>query len=365
MQSIYFLIKSASSLCNLSCKYCFYDDVSNHRKAKSTGIMTDKTINHLLELISSSNEIKNVTFAFQGGEPTIAGLDFYIRFINYVKEYKLNYTKNISYAFQTNGFNINEEWCKFFKENNVLVGISLDGYKENHDYFRLTKNGKATYNQIMKNIALLEKYHVEYNILTVLSEQLAKHPTQLYHFYKKFNFKYIQLIPCLPPLNEEDDVFSLKPHTFSSFYKTFFSLWYDDYIHGYHMNITLFENIIPMLVGIPPQQCGMLGKCTLQFVLEGNGDIYPCDFYVLDKYLIGNINHITLDELLHNKVSIDFVNEKRRTCQECTHCPYINICHQNCKRLNIAYFNNEYCGYKDFLDFSINKMITIARRIKF
>ena len=172
MKSLSMLIKPASSNCNLRCTYCFYYDICNNREIKSFGMMKLNLLETIVKRAFNEAE-QNCTFAFQGGEPTLVGIDFYREFINFVKKYN---TRNINvfYSIQTNGTTINEDWAKFFKENNFLVGISLDGTKEIHDKYRLDANKKGSFNKIMSNIQILNKYKVEYNILTVVNKNTSR-----------------------------------------------------------------------------------------------------------------------------------------------------------------------------------------------
>lgn len=364
MKFLSFLIKPASSSCNLKCKYCFYSDVSNHREHESFGIMNEETMSNLITKALSYNEETLVTFAFQGGEPTLAGIDYFKKFTSLVDEHKKSYHQ-VSYAIQTNGVNLDEEWAKLFKKYNFLVGVSLDGYKENHDYYRLTHQNTGTFKTVLENIRLLEKHGVQYNILTVLTSVLARHPQKLYKFYKQNKFQFIQLIPCLPGLDKtaKEDNFALTPQLFASFYKSFYKLWEEDIKRGNIMSVSLFDNIIPMYQGIPPQQCGMLGFCSPQYVVESDGGIYPCDFYVLDEYLIGNINENTLGELAKSKILNGFLHEEKKVSPLCETCKFKNICNGNCKRMNGIYFDDQYCGYQDFLNDTYESMAKIARQL--
>lgn len=307
-----FLIKPASSMCNLKCKYCFYADVSNHREVKNHGVMNEKTMNALIhEAFLNLDEDGELTFAFQGGEPTVAGLAFYENFCQCVDQIK-KATQKVNYAIQSNSMLIDEKWCKLFQKYDFLVGVSLDGYKENHDAFRITQNNKATFKQVMKAIDLLRKYQVRFNVLTVLSRQLAKHPEKLYAFYKQEKIEYIQLIPCLAGLDEVKNPFALTPELFAGFYKSFYDLWLKDYQLGIYRSVNLFDNLIPMFADIPPYQCGALGFCSLQFVVESDGSIYPCDFYVLDEYKGGNINEKPLMEIAQSEKMQQFLKEEKK-----------------------------------------------------
>lgn len=356
------LIKPASSSCNLKCKYCFYNDVAAHRDIYNYGVMAKQTVANLVErTVGYFKEETQISFAFQGGEPTCAGLEYFKKFINKVNEYKKEY-HHIHYSIQTNATLLNEEWIQFFKENNFLVGVSLDGFKENNDYFRIGNNNEGTYTKIMAVIQLLRKYGVEYNILTVLTSDLSKYPKKLYEFYKENDFKYIQLIPCLSEFEKENE-YGLEPEEFSKFYIEFFDLWFEELKNNTYRSVALFDNIIPLFVGRPPMQCGYLGYCSMQFVIEADGSVYPCDFYVLDKYKIGNINEHTIVELVKSDITNSFIHEPRSFSKQCNTCSYVKICHGNCKRMIGTYYNDDFCGLREFLGAREKEIIAIANEL--
>ncbi len=361
MKQTSYLIKPASSLCNYACAYCFYDDVSDHRKVKSMGLMSHETQLALIQKTLTEN-VDHVTYAFQGGEPTLAGLDFFKSFVENVKQYKQP-KQTIVYALQTNGSLIDEAWCDFLKTNNFLVGLSLDGFKSNHDLMRLTQHNQVTFEKTMQTASLLRTHEIDFNLLTVLTNDLAKAPEKLYTFYKTNGFDYVQLIPCLAPLDQKEDVFALSPQNFASFYKVFYALWLEDYKKGQLMSVALFDNLIPMFRGIAPMQCGMLGFCSYQSVIESDGGGYPCDFYVLDELCLGNIAIDCLADLRSNRRLSNFIHEKKRMSPLCPTCRFKNICNGNCKRLNPAYFNDAYCAYQDFLEEASASMIEIAKTL--
>lgn len=361
MKRISFLIKPASALCNMRCRYCFYADVSEHREVKTHGIMNDETMRALIDRALGLGEDAEITFAFQGGEPTCADLDYFERFVAYVQDRRARQT--VHFALQTNGYLVDDAWAAFFAEHDFLVGVSLDGYRDLHDWLRPDAEGKGTYRRVMNAIRKLRDHGVAFNILTVLTAQLAKHPQKLYKFYQREHLDYVQLIPCLPGLDDAEDEFSLTPELFSTFYKTFFRLWAEEFQHGTYRSVTLFDNLIPMFAGVHPQQCGMLGSCSPQFVVESTGDVYPCDFYVLDQYLLGNVKTNSLEELAASPALKTFLTEPRRPCSACSDCPFEGICHRNCKRLNIAYYRSDWCGYRDFLEDAAPAMERIARAL--
>lgn len=354
-----YLIKPASSLCNLSCRYCFYHDVSEHRNQKSTGIMTAEVAHKLIENALNCESDASISFMFQGGEPTLAGIDYFIDFTAYVSVIKKEKQK-IRYIFQTNGILIDEQWCQFFYKHQFLIGISIDGYAKNHNYCRPNYQGCNTLNHILTSVSFLRKYKVEFNILTVLTSILAKHPQKLYDFYRMNQFYYIQLIPCLPGLEEKKNTFSLTPKEFAAFYKAFYSLWLEDYQKGNYLSVTLFDNLIPMFLDIPPTQCGYLGFCSPQCVVESDGSVYPCDFYVLDRYYSGNVIDTPFETIRTCETTKTFLSEQKPRCNLCTSCPFLRFCHGNCKRMACVYYEENYCGYREFLEFAAPSMQQIA-----
>ena len=198
------LIKPASSLCNLRCRYCFYCDVAENRKIPSYGVMSEETMNILIDkTLGFFREEVTITFAFQGGEPTVAGLDYFRRFIRRVNLKKKSYHQ-IQYALQTNATLLDDEWVRFLKQNRFLVGVSLDGYAAHHDAMRPDAKGQGTFARILENIEKLRQAKINFNILTVLTRQLAEHPKELFDFYLRQHLDYIQLIPCLPPLEDRE-----------------------------------------------------------------------------------------------------------------------------------------------------------------
>lgn len=362
MKELSFLIKPASSLCNMACRYCFYADVSEHRVCQSMGIMTQQVSHALIDQAFRYAEEK-IHFCFQGGEPLMAGLAFFEDFVAYVQKQKSH--QEVTYAIQTNGLAMDEKWVDFFRRHHFLVGVSLDGFLKNHNRFRPDRQGKGTFTTIMHHIKQLEKKGVEYNILTVLTHALAKSPDQLFDSYLANDFRYVQLIPCLPELDSrlKDDHQRLTPKDFAQFYCRFFDRWFEAYQKGNYISVTLFDNVIPMYLRVPPSQCGMLGRCQMQLVIEGNGNVYPCDFYVLDEYLCGNIAKDDLLDIIHSAAGKNFVEEKRTVFQGCKDCAFQKMCYGNCKRLAVCYYDDHYCGYQEFLRYSQKKMWQIAQNL--
>lgn len=367
MNNVSVLIKPSSSLCNIKCKYCFYIDEAQNRKIENNGIMTEKVMTAIIDKVLQ-NADKNILFSFQGGEPTTAGIEYFNSFIDYVNN-RNKKNININYSIQTNGILIDDKWCELFKKNNFLVGLSFDMIKDIHDKYRTDKIGNATYNKVLETKKLFDAFNIEYNILTVLTSELSKYPKDVYKKIKKLNIKYTQFIPCLSEINSCYNEYSIKPKEFSHFYKEIFSLWKEDFFNNIYYSIQFFDNIIPLLGGgYAPMSCGINGICTNQMIIESNGDVFPCDFYCLDNYKLGNIADEDFDNIFYNQKAEYFINEKDNIINNddyklCRSCRYFQICKLGCKRmLENMYIDNKdktFCGYKDFLDYSINDIIKI------
>lgn len=349
MKETSILIKPASSTCNAVCTYCFYDDVSDCRTVKSHGLIAQETWQKLVDDAYTSPEgYDKITFLFQGGEPLLAGYKFFSEFINYTQNHKG--AIDVHYAVQTNGTRLSDRICKLLKDNNFLVGISIDGFQENHDRFRML-HGKGSFESVMDGLALLRKYDIPYNVLTVLTKQLAKSPERLYQFYKEQQFEFVQIIPCMPSFSNTvyEDPFACTPESFDSFYRDFFELWMADFAKGDYMSEGLIDDAIRVLSGVQPIRCGMMGQCQSQCIVESNGSIYPCDFYVLDDYEAGNINKTKLNDILAHPVMESFKYDHQDYPKSCLSCPFVDICRGNCKRLRANFAGDDLCGYQNLL----------------
>lgn len=363
------LIKPASSLCNLRCRYCFYADESGSRSVESYGIMTEQTARSVIEKAFRQAMGRgnfpgggNVHFAFQGGEPTMAGLPFYEMFTQTAAKLKPDGVR-VSYSIQTNGIVLDRAWCELFRENGFLVGLSFDGYPQVHDYLRVGADGDGTSRKVLAAAALLRQSRVDFNILTVVTKQLAKHPTQVFEFYKKNDFGFVQLIPCLSPLDAPDarEPYTLPPRLYAAFLTALFRLWRDGLQNGRYISIRLFDNIVQMLRGESAEQCGLQGSCNLQFVIEADGGVYPCDFYALDEYRAGSINDSDFSQLAQTDVMRDFLRERPAGSPLCAECAVFSLCRGGCRRYRSFQFSEDgYCPVQDFLHQTVGDFRRIA-----
>jgi len=341
------MVKPASSACNLRCCYCFYADVAATRAVAGHGVMQAETAALLAQRLAEAVDFSGDAYvSFQGGEPTLAGLDWFRSFAAEMDRYP-GVTPH--WSLQTNATLLDKAWCAFFAERDVLVGVSLDGPRANMDTFRFDAAGEGAYARVMHGIELLHQAGVEFNILTVVTRQLAQRPKQLFQFYLQHDCADVQLIPCLPPLDGTDDGMSLRPRDYRSFYLGFFRAWQKAFQQEKLIRVNLFENVLGMLMGHPPYQCGMLGRCTVQYVIEANGDVYPCDFYCLDEYRLGNLADAPLHELSTSAGAKAFLSGQACRREPCATCPYARICNGGCRRQNVCYLTDDGCAYRDLL----------------
>ena len=367
MPPITVLIKPASSNCNLRCSYCFYHDEAKHRNTKSFGFMREETIEAIIEKFLSHAE-GSCTFGFQGGEPTLAGQDFFRQVVELQKKHNKNHLK-VYNALQTNGTLIDDAWASFFTAHDVLVGVSLDGHEGLHNLYRRDAQGDQTFSRVMKGIEALKRNKTELNILTVVTAQTAKHIREVYAFFMRQGLVYQQYIPCLEPIGESDGTrkYALTPMLYTKFLKDLFDVWYLDRVEGKFVYNRYFENLAAILLGRHAESCDMKGICSIQYAIEADGSVFPCDFYMLDEYCIGNINTDSMDEIDRNRNSIGFVQQSAILPEVCKKCRWLRICRGGCRRNRVITGAddsglNHFCeSYQEFFPYMLPRMQELLR----
>ncbi len=366
MHFLSFLIKPASGLCNLHCRYCFYEDETNNRSEKNRGIMKEVTMHLLIDrAFQEVSPNGRILFAFQGGEPTIAGLPFFRRFVDCVKSFQTPHV-SVSYAIQTNGTLLDEEWAVFFQENRFLVGISMDGDKALHNLYRKDPAGKDTWNQVVKSLRLLQKNHVDVNALCVVTGQAARHPEKIYREMKSLGLEHLQYIACLDPIGEPKGkrIWSLSPESYGSFLCRLFDCWYQDWEKGQYHSIRLFDDYIHILLGDGASTCSTCGRCGSYFLVEADGSVYPCDFFALDDWYMGDIKTCSLSDLASGETVRRFLAESAKKPLECAGCRYSSVCNGGCRNdwvMASSGVQNYYCAsFRMLLDYAMPRMQLIA-----
>lgn len=346
------MIKPASSLCNLRCKYCFYADVSNLRDVASYGMMDEATTERLLQSLERSLVPGDqLVLAFQGGEPTLAGLPYFEKLVAAIARWDSGI--RVRYALQTNAVLLDGPWCRFLKDHDFLVGVSFDLLRDCHDAARVDAAGNATGKTVERAIALLEEYQVAYNVLCTLTNAVARHPQQVWKRLLQLDLRHVQFTPCLDALQTPGaSAYALTPKRFASFYSQLFSYWYADYRAGKYRSIKLFDDVVCQLAFGAFGACGMGGSCQPQLVVEADGSAYPCDFYCLDQYRLGSLLDTDLHALLASPVMEAFLHRAHQAPALCQSCELLALCGGGCKRMQreIACTEGDtFCGYGSFL----------------
>lgn len=364
MKHLSIMIKPSSSLCNLNCAYCFYRDEAKHREVPDRGFMDEKTLDNIIKKAFSFAE-KSVSIVFQGGEPTLIGLDFYKKVVEKEREYN---QKNLTVfnSVQTNAYALDSAFAPFFHDNGFLVGVSLDGNKDINDFFRASASGGGSFSSVQANIRALEKSKVEFNILSVVTKQTACHAEQAYNFFKKSGYKYLQFIPCLDLIENKNEKppFALGDKEYGDFLIRLFDLWYADLIRGEAPSIRLFDNIILMLRGKEPEICSSKGVCSEQYVFEADGSVYPCDFYATDEYLLGNINRDSFEDFDSKRSETGFIARSQNKNGKCTECEFFPFCRNGCYRERTETNLNRFCeSYRRFYSHALPILSDISRKL--
>ncbi len=355
----------------------------DNRSTRTYGFMSRETLEIIvkkaIEKESLANANRECVFAFQGGEPLLAGKDFYRWLISYVQAYNDKRVR-VSYAIQTNGTLIDDEWAEFFTQHGFLVGLSLDGTKEIHDRHRLDATGNPTFTSVMKAAAILTAHKTQFNILTVVTPDVARHISKIYGFYKKNNLLYQQYIPCIAPLpgtsSDESSAADIPsghictPRQYGDFLCNLFDIWYRDYMEGLFVYERLFVNLINLIGGHPPESCGMLGVCSTQYLVEADGSVFPCDFYALDQMLIGDFTTDSFEDIEQKRKQLGFIETSRQTHADCPKCKWYRICYGGCRRYREPIMDgklgkNILCeAYRMLFDYALDRMLKISKGVK-
>jgi uncharacterized protein len=360
------LIKPVSADCNLRCSYCFYID--HLKKVEKKPRMSDKVLETMIESYMKTNQNNRYSFGWQGGEPTLCGLEFWERVINLQKKYAPK-GAIISNGLQTNGTLITDNLAKFFAEYKFLLGVSLDGPAYLHDYYRKTIGQTPTHNIVMRGIELLRTYNVEFNILILVNNVNVRKAREVYSYLTEEGFNYHQYIPCV----EYDEFgnpqpFSINGKEWSAFLCDIFNQWIKEDIN--QISIRLFDSILEYLVYGRYNVCHMGIDCCQYFVVEYDGNIYPCDFYVRDDLLIGNVLEDRWEDVLKSPIYQKFGQRKSNWHEKCKKCSYINLCHGDCQKFRIGIPQNSQIssflceGWKKFYTHALPHLKLIAEKIK-
>ena len=342
---LYIMTKPVGAICNLACDYCYYLEKSKLYQESPKHIMSDELLEKFIKEYIESQTMPQVLFTWHGGETLMRPLSFYQKAMELQRKYARGRT--IDNCIQTNGTLLNDEWCRFFHDNNWLVGVSIDGSQEFHDEYRKNKQGKPSFMKVMQGINLLNKHRVEWNALAVVNDFNADYPLDFYHFFKEIGCRYIQFTPIVERIFRHDDGrhlaaveegdnekladFSVTPEQWGNFLCTIFDEWVKNDVGEYF--IQLFDATLANWVGEQPGVCSLAKTCGHAGVMEFNGDVYSCDHFVFPQYKLGNIYSKTLVEMMYSDKQQQFGRNKFDSLpSQCKECQYLFACNGECPK---------------------------------
>ena len=343
------MVKPAGSACNMDCSYCYYLDKAVQDGGKEA-VMSDALLEEYIRQYLEANKVDTVTFCWHGGEPLLLGLVFYRKAMEFQKKHAGG--KKVVNTIQTNGTLVDAEWCKFFKENDFLVGISLDGPKDVHDAFRLDKQGRPTWDRVMESVRMFKEYGVEFNTLSVVTSLCEGRGKEIYRFFKSIGSHYMQFLPAVehvvdrpefhrpvivPPEAEGARLapWSVSAEGYGQFLCDIFDIWRKGDIGTYY--VQMFDATLAQYCHVQPGVCSMCETCGDSLVVEHNGDVYNCDHFVYPSYLLGNIGEKHLADIYSDPKRFRFGVAKRASLpKDCMRCRWYFACRGECPKHRFA-----------------------------
>ncbi len=324
------LIKPAGADCNLACEYCFYRRTAAYYPDARGRPMSEDVLERMISSYLALRFDPSV-FSWQGGEPTLCGLDFFRKAVELQQRYGAQ-GQRVGNAFQTNAVLIDEEWAQFFAEYNFLVGVSLDGPPEIHDRYRRTHAGHGSAHKVLAAIEHLRRHNVSFNILALVTQANVHQARHVYRWLVSQGFRYLQFIPCLErdPETDKRAPYSIKPGEYGRFLCELFDEWYES---GFpNISVRLFDSVLNYYVTGAPALCTFGNSCDAYVVVERSGDVYPCDFFVTPEWKLGNIMEKDIDYFIRCGLKQKFAAHKSTLCRGCAECEWKEMCWGGCPK---------------------------------
>ncbi|MEA3223579.1 MAG: anaerobic sulfatase maturase [Thermodesulfobacteriota bacterium] len=363
------LIKPAGPDCNMACTYCFYYEKAGLFSETKVHRMSDDILDNLIKQMMSQSG-SQTSFGWQGGEPTLMGLPFFEKVVD--KQLRYGRGQTVGNGLQTNGVLLERHWAKFLSRYKFLVGLSLDGPEHIHNRYRLMQNKKGSWSKVVDKAKLLLDHGVEVNTLIVVTDYSVQFPEEIYEFHKARGLNYMQFIPCVetdPKNPTRAAPFSVPPRKYGFFLCRLFDLWLDDFVDGVPTTfIRFFDSVLYSYAGMQPPECTLLRQCGVYVVVEHNGDVYSCDFFVEPKWKLGNIRDDYLIDLLNSPKQTGFGQIKSRIPKPCKKCKWLKYCRGGCikDRIRDPGDNgvNHFCSsFKIFFEHADQHLKKLARNI--
>lgn len=361
----YILIKPAGPDCNMACGYCFYHDKGVLFQAGKRRRMSEETLEKTLQSFLGEAG-QPLTVGWQGGEPSLMGLPFFEKAVALEEKYAPGL--KVGNAFQTNGYLLDKAWVRFFRQRGFLVGLSLDGPAHIHDRYRRTRDGRGSWQKVTDNLKILLDFGVAVNAMSVVNNYSARFPEEIYHFHKEQGLTYMQFIPCVetdPSDLSRAAPFSVSARSYGEFLCKLFDLWAADFRDGIPTtSIRFFDSVLLSYLNRPPEECTFYDQCGLYLVVEHNGDVYPCDFFVDPALKLGNLHQEALPDLLNSVKQERFGLAKAKLPRKCTRCPWLRHCKGGCPKDRIrdprdrglSHFCISYKIFYQYADARLKKM---------
>ncbi len=343
------MVKPIGPICNMNCTYCYYLDKKNLYKNTSDFKLPLDTLEMFTKHYINAQEVPGVTFVWQGGEPTLLGVDYFEKALEFQRKYVGD--MQVENNFQTNGTLLTPEWCKFFRKHDILVGVSIDGPRHIHDHYRIFKNGEPTFDKVMEGIELLKRYGVRFNTLSCVNNYNVYYPLEIYHFLKEIGSQFMQFIPIIERHKADDKDYDLDlvspeygfenaaltewsipgEDEYGTFLNTIFDEWVRNDVGNYY--VQHFDVALANWYGTMPGLCVFGKTCGDALVLEHNGDLFSCDHYVYPENFLGNIKQDSLKSLVKSEQQIKFGNKKQKDLPaQCKKCDYLFACNGGCPK---------------------------------
>lgn len=331
------MVKPRGAICNLDCDYCYY--LPKEKLFPGSGFrMTDETLENYVRNYIASQQSREITFAWQGGEPTLMGIEFFEKALRFQRKYSKPGLQIVN-TLQTNGTTLDDDWCHFFKEHDFLIGLSLDGPRDLHNRYRVTKGGGPSFDEVMRGLTLLQKHKVEHNILCCVHEGNAGSPLEVYRFLRDgAHAVHIQFIPIVLRDNEtgfQEGEQAVSPSVGGRQYGEFLVAVFGEWVRNDvgRVYIQIFDEALATWAGHEPSLCIFQPTCGLGLALEHSGDLYSCDHFVEPKHWLGNINETALGELVSSEPQWRFGQAKSDTLPRyCHECDVRFICNGECPK---------------------------------
>lgn len=346
---LYVMAKPAGSLCNLRCSYCYYLEKKKLYPRSETGnrsFMSDALLEEYIRQYIEAQTMPAVMFTWHGGESLMRSPAFYRRVLQLQRKYARAGIR-IDNSIQTNGTMLTDEWCRFFRDNGWLVGVSIDGPREFHDRYRRNQAGTGSFDDVMRGIDMLNRHGVEWNAMAVVNDCNVGHPLEFYNFFKEIDCRYLQFTPVVERIAPDglasaDDggscalaPFSVTPQAWGEFLCAVFDQWVR-YDVG-QMFVQIFDTTLANTAGVEPGLCSMGRTCGHAAVIEHNGDLYSCDHFVFPRYKLGNIRNKTIFEMMNSDRQIEFGQNKRDALPgQCRACRWLRLCNGECPKNRFA-----------------------------